>query len=124
MSVFIENIFFIEKMNKLEYNVYSYRRNIMIVLTEDEIIFRSKTLLEKIRPYIKKDGGDVEYVDYKDGIVYVRMLGACIGCDSLDITMKDGIEALLLEEVPGVIGVEVAPEPNENESNDSENKEQ
>lgn len=96
----------------------------MIVLTEDEIIFRSKTLLEKIRPYIKKDGGDVEYVDYKDGIVYVRMLGACIGCDSLDITMKDGIEALLLEEVPGVIGVEVAPEPNENESNDSENKEQ
>ena len=46
----------------------------------------------------------------KDGIVYVKMLGACIGCSSIDITVKDGIEALLLEEVPGVIGVEIVLE--------------
>lgn len=78
----------------------------MVVLTDEEIIYRVKTLLEKIRPYIKRDGGDLEFSDFKDGIVYVKMLGACIGCDSLDLTMKDGIEALLLEEVPGVIGVE------------------
>ena len=67
-----------------------------------------KVLLNKIRPYLQQDGGDVEFVEFKDGIVYVRMLGACIGCSSIDLTMKDGIESILLEEVPGVIGVEIA----------------
>lgn len=67
-----------------------------------------KTILNKIRPYLQQDGGDVEYVSFSEGIVYVRMLGACVGCSSIDATMKDGIEALLLEEVPGVIGVELA----------------
>ncbi len=73
---------------------------------EDQI----KVILNKIRPYLQQDGGDVEYVRYQDGIVYVKMLGACVGCNSIDATMKDGIEALLLEEVPGVIGVELAEE--------------
>lgn len=82
----------------------------MIVLTEEEIVYRCKMLLEKLRPYLVRDGGDIEYVTFKDGIVYVNMLGACVGCESIDQTMKDGIEALLLEEVPGVIGVDLAPE--------------
>ena len=43
---------------------------------------------------------------FEDGIVYVKMLGACVGCSSIDLTIQDGIEAILLEEVPGVIGVE------------------
>ncbi len=73
----------------------------------DKIIVQIKTIIEKIRPYLQRDGGDVEFVSFKDGIVYVKMLGACIGCSSIDLTMKDGIEALLLEEVPGVIGVEL-----------------
>lgn len=73
-----------------------------------EVENQIKVILNKIRPYLQQDGGDVEYVSFKDGIVYVRMLGACIGCSSIDATMKDGIEALLLEEVPGVIGVELA----------------
>ena len=72
-----------------------------------DIELQVKTILNKIRPYLQQDGGDVEFVSIKDGIVYVRMLGACIGCSSIDITVKDGIEALLLEEVPGVIAVEV-----------------
>ena len=41
----------------------------------------------------------------ENGIVYVKLLGACVGCTSADLTLRDGIEALLLEEVPGVIGV-------------------
>ena len=69
-----------------------------------------KVILNKIRPYLQQDGGDVEYVDFKDGLVYVKMLGACIGCSSIDTTVKDGIEAFLLEEVPGVIGVELVLE--------------
>ena len=65
-------------------------------------------IIVHLRPFLMNDGGDVEFVEFKEGIVYVKMLGACIGCSSIDTTVKDGIEALLLEEVPGVIGVEVA----------------
>ncbi len=65
-----------------------------------------KEILKKVRPYLQRDGGDIEYVKIEDGIVYVRMLGACAGCSSLDVTLKDNIEVILLEEVPGVIGVE------------------
>ena len=70
---------------------------------DKEIIY----ILEKIRPYIQNDGGDIEFVKFENGIVYVRMHGACVGCMELDTTMKEGVEALLLEEVPGVIAVEV-----------------
>jgi Fe-S cluster biogenesis protein NfuA len=65
-----------------------------------------KEILHKVRPYLQRDGGDVKYVKYEDGIVYVEMMGACVGCSALDSTLKDGIEAILLEEVPGIIGVE------------------
>lgn len=76
-------------------------------LNEEEIIFQIKKIMEKVRPYLQRDGGDAEFVEFKEGIVYVRMLGACVGCTSIDETLKEGIEALLLEEVPGVIGVEL-----------------
>ena len=65
-----------------------------------------KEILHKVRPYLQRDGGDVKYIKYEDGIVYVEMMGACVGCSALDSTLKDGIEAILLEEVPGIIGVE------------------
>ena len=75
--------------------------------TEEEIITQIKEVIGKVRPYLQRDGGDCEYVTTNDGIVYIRMLGACVGCSSIDLTVKDGIEAILLEEVEGVIGVEV-----------------
>jgi Fe-S cluster biogenesis protein NfuA len=65
-----------------------------------------KEILHKVRPYLQRDGGDIKYIRYEDGIVYVEMMGACVGCSALDSTLKDGIEAILLEEVPGIIGVE------------------
>ncbi len=64
-----------------------------------------KKVLDKIRPYLNSEGGDLEFVDFVDGVVYVKMLGACEGCGSLDYTLKDGIEALLVEYVPEVIEV-------------------
>lgn len=70
---------------------------------EQEII----DVIEKIRPYIQRDGGDVEFVSFEEGIVHVRMLGACQDCISLDDTIKDGIEAILLDEVSGVVEVQV-----------------
>ena len=69
---------------------------------EDQI----KEVIEFLRPYLQRDGGDVEYVGFQDGIVQVRFLGACVGCAIADVTLYDGIERALIEEVPGVIGVE------------------
>jgi Fe-S cluster biogenesis protein NfuA len=65
------------------------------------------TTLEKISPFLQRDGGDVDFVSYKDGVVYVRMKGACVGCSMLDETLSMGIEMILMEEVPGVVKVEV-----------------
>lgn len=62
--------------------------------------------IERLRPYLRHDGGDIEYVDFKDGTVYVHMLGACAGCGLLDVTLKEGIEQVLIEEVPGVLEVQ------------------
>ena len=65
-----------------------------------------KNVIHKLRPYLQRDSGDIEYVDFKDGIVYVRMLGACAGCTMIDDTLKDGVEQILMEEVPGVLEVQ------------------
>ena len=62
-------------------------------------------LIDKVRPYLIRDGGNIEIVKIEDGIVYVKMLGQCDGCFALDVTLKQGIERMLLENVPGVIGV-------------------
>ncbi|MFA7435097.1 MAG: NifU family protein [Bacilli bacterium] len=67
---------------------------------------RVVTILNKVRPYLQRDGGDVEFEKVEDGIVYIKLIGACVGCASIDLTLREGIEAILLEEVPGIIGVE------------------
>jgi Fe-S cluster biogenesis protein NfuA len=69
-----------------------------------------KETLDKVRPFINRDGGDIEYVDFIDGIVYVNMKGACADCMMIDSTLSDGIEIILQEEVPGVIAVKLASE--------------
>ncbi|MFJ6210109.1 NifU family protein [Lysinibacillus sp. NPDC092081] len=63
-------------------------------------------VLDKLRPFLLRDGGDCELVDVEDGIVKLRLLGACGSCPSSTITLKAGIERALLEEVPGIIEVE------------------
>lgn len=73
---------------------------------ENEII----NVINKIRPYIQRDGGDVEFTKFVDGVVYVRMTGACMDCLALDDTIKFGIEALLKDEVEGVEEVKVEQE--------------
>lgn len=71
-----------------------------------EIEEQIKEVIEFLRPYLQRDGGDVKYVGFQDGIVQVEFLGACVGCAIADVTLYDGIERALIEEVPGVIGVE------------------
>jgi Fe-S cluster biogenesis protein NfuA len=65
-----------------------------------------QTALDKIRPMLQRDGGDVELVDVEGGIVTVRLQGACKGCPMSQMTLKNGIEKHLKQEVPGVDSVE------------------
>ena len=62
--------------------------------------------LAKIRPMLQRDGGDVELVEVDNGIVKVRLTGACKGCPMSQMTLKNGIERLLKQEVPGLTAVE------------------
>ncbi|CCY47044.1 fe/S-biogenesis protein NfuA [Firmicutes bacterium CAG:822] len=61
-----------------------------------------KEIINKLRPYLVGDGGDIEFVKYEDGIVYIKMLGACAGCALIDYTLKDGVEMAIKDEVPEV----------------------
>ncbi len=58
--------------------------------------------LEKIRPMLQRDGGDIELVEVTDGVVKVRLTGACKGCPMSQMTLKQGVEKLLLKEVSGL----------------------
>jgi Fe-S cluster biogenesis protein NfuA len=59
-------------------------------------------ILDKIRPYLQRDGGDLELVEVNDGTVKVRLTGACAGCPMSTMTLKMGIEKVLKEQVPEV----------------------
>lgn len=67
--------------------------------------------LDKIRHFLQRDGGDVEFVAFKDGIVYVKMRGACEGCAYASADVEELISVILQEEVPGVIEVKLLEDP-------------
>ena len=75
-------------------------------MTDTELTEPVQEVLDKLRPFLLRDGGDCELVDIEDGIVKLRLIGACGTCPSSTITLKAGIERALLEEVPGVVEVE------------------
>jgi len=62
--------------------------------------------IEKIRPFLQKDGGDIELVDIVDRIVKVRLKGACMGCPMSQITLKEGVGRALKKDVPEIKSVE------------------
>lgn len=62
-------------------------------------------VLNKIRPFLNNDGGDVEFVKYDNGTVYVRLHGNCVDCDLADVTLTDMVESSLTFEIPEVIKV-------------------
>ncbi|AXF56139.1 NifU family protein [Salicibibacter kimchii] len=72
----------------------------------EDITGQVREVLEKLRPFLLRDGGDVELVEVEDGIVKLRLMGACGTCPSSTITLKAGIERALTEEVPGVTEIE------------------
>ncbi len=93
----------------------------------DELIEKQiEEVLDKVRPFLKREGGDIEYIGFKDGVVYVRMVGACNGCLYADADISQGVEIILMEEVPGVIRCDASmnvPEDVMNEYLDRKGKE-
>lgn len=71
-------------------------------MSEQTVLERIEQVLEQIRPNIQMDGGDIELVKFEDGIVYVRLLGACIGCPASMYTLKLGVEERIREEISEV----------------------
>lgn len=68
-----------------------------------------ETVLGRIRPALQNDGGDVELIDVtEEGIVKVRLKGACAGCPMSTMTLKNGIERILKQEIPEVKSVQQA----------------
>ncbi len=61
-----------------------------------------KDIIDKLRPFLISDGGNIEFVKYENDKVYIKMLGACAGCDLIDVTLKEGVESAIKEEVPSV----------------------
>ena len=62
--------------------------------------------IEKIRPLLQRDGGDIELVDIADGVVKVRLKGACGCCPMSQVTLKEGVEKALKKDIPEIVSVE------------------
>jgi Fe-S cluster biogenesis protein NfuA len=67
---------------------------------------RVQEVLDRIRPALQADGGDVELVDIDGGVVKVRLVGACAGCPMSQMTLTNGVERVLKQEIPEVERVE------------------
>lgn len=61
-----------------------------------------KEIIDELRPFLINDGGNIEFIKYENDTVYIQMMGACANCHMLDLTLKEGIEAAIKEEVPSV----------------------
>ena len=80
-------------------------RSIISVGDIMDIENKIKSVIDELRPFLLNDGGDIEYVKFENGIVYVRLLGACAGCSLIDVTLKDAVEDALVNEIPEVKSV-------------------
>jgi Fe-S cluster biogenesis protein NfuA len=73
---------------------------------KEDIKEQVKAAIEEVRPNLQADGGDIEFVDVKEGVVMVRLKGACAGCPMSTMTVKWGVENFLKKKVQGVTRVE------------------
>jgi Fe-S cluster biogenesis protein NfuA len=88
-----------------------------ILEDDDEVVAMIKELLEsRIRPAVQEDGGDIRYVGFapETGLVTVQLAGSCVGCPSSSVTLKNGVENMLMHYIPEVTGVESLEEESEN----------
>ncbi|KAJ3314300.1 hypothetical protein HDV04_000682 [Boothiomyces sp. JEL0838] len=94
--------------------LFSSSNDTTITEEDSEIVAMIKELLDtRIRPTIQEDGGDIEFIKFENSTVYVKLRGACRTCDSSTLTLKNGIENMLMHYIPEVEQVEQVLEPQE-----------
>jgi len=71
----------------------------------DKVKEKVKEALQELRPQLQADGGDIEFLGFKDGVVKVKLTGACAGCPMSTMTLKMGVEQHLKKKVPEVVEV-------------------
>lgn len=71
-------------------------------MDQENIELKIISIIDRIKPFIVSDGGNIEFVKYVDNIVYVKLDGACKDCMFIDTTLKDGIEEIMISEIPEI----------------------
>ena len=69
-----------------------------------------KNVLDSLRPFIQADGGNIEFVKYEDNYVYIKLSGACAGCEFIDYTLEENVYEAIKEEIPeckGVLNIDI-----------------
>ncbi len=74
--------------------------------SNEEIEKKILEVIDKLRPFLISDGGNIEFIKFEDGIAYVKMMGHCANCPMMDMTLKEGIEIAITSEIPEVIEVQ------------------
>lgn len=87
----------------------------MIPFSDEELLSPVKNVIDKVRPSLALDGGDIEFITVKNGAVYVQLKGACVGCSSSGSTLKYGVERQLRMDIHPEITVVNVPDGMENE---------
>lgn len=87
----------------------------MIPFTDEELVTPVKNTIEKVRPGITSDGGDIKFIDIKSGIIYVQLQGACVGCGSSGTTIKYGVEKQMRLDIHPELQVRNLPIGREND---------
>lgn len=99
--------FLISGMEAVNHSVKAAKTNVLYTEDEEKIVKEIREIIEdKVRPAVMQDGGDIIFHDFKNGIVRVELHGACSGCPSSSVTLKNGIENMLKYYIPEVIAVE------------------
>ena len=86
----------------IQYFTIIFYMCIIKLVIEMDILEKIKEEINKIRPFLQSDGGNIEFVKFEDGYVYVKLTGACSHCAMIDITLKEGVEEILVNEIPEV----------------------
>lgn len=92
-----------------------------ILESDSEVVAMIKEILEtRIRPAVQEDGGDIRYVGFDEtsGIVSVKLAGSCVGCPSSSVTLKNGVENMLIHYIPEVLGVHAVDEEEDDGNNE------
>ncbi len=74
-------------------------------MKEEEIVTKIKEMIEKMRPYLNMDGGDIEFIKYEENYVYIKLSGTCSNCLYQDNTINEGLLQMFQSEIPEIAGI-------------------